>query len=304
MFLKLMIFFLDPSIGDVGLAINQAFTISEITSNGIMLIFDCENLMTCVERILEYVRLEQEDKKGDYLKDWPESGSVEFHDVSLNYGNITKQILKGLTFSVTPKEKLGIVGRTGAGKSSIVSSLMRLYKTGGKITIDNVDIQSIALGYLRSNISVIPQDPFIFTGTIRENLDPFHRNNDEQIWKVLKDLHLHELIEDLNLEVDKSATLSAGQKQLLCLARVILQKNKIVILDEATANVDQETDNMIHKAVLNNFAECTVIIVAHRLSAVLDCDNVIVMKNGEISEYDKPSKLLENKNSFFHRFVK
>ncbi|XP_063913978.1 probable multidrug resistance-associated protein lethal(2)03659 [Zophobas morio] len=292
-----------PSVGDVGLAINQAFAISEIISNGIRVIADTENLMTSVERILEYVRLEQEDKHGSFIDHWPTTGAIDFANISLNYGG-KKDMLKDISFKINPKENLGIVGRTGAGKSSIISSLLRLYQINGTVTIDGIDTKIVSLKCLRSSISVIPQDPFLFSGTIRDNLDPLNKYTDDQIWQVLSELRLKQVIGDLGLVVDKGSTLSSGQKQLLCLARVILRKNKIIILDEATANVDQETDRMIHDAVWKNFAESTVITIAHRLLSVLDCDRVIVMKNGQVSECDQPQIMLQNKSSFFHSIVK
>ncbi|XP_044266668.1 probable multidrug resistance-associated protein lethal(2)03659 isoform X2 [Tribolium madens] len=274
-----------------------------LITNGVRNLSDCENLMTSVERILEYISLEQEETNGIVIKDWPRKGLINFNQISLNYSG-SKPMLDDINFTVQAREKVGIVGRTGAGKSSIISSLLRLYPTTGKITIDGVDIENVSLNWLRSKISVIPQDPFLFSGTIRENMDPLSHYTDEQIWKVLTNLRLNNLINDLDVNIDKGSTLSAGQKQLFYLARVILQKNKIVVLDEATANVDQETDVLINEAVTNHFGESTVIVIAHRLSSVMSCNKVIVLGDGRIRELDEPEKLLQNKNSFFHCFIK
>lgn len=302
MFFNINWIILGTDVGDVGLAINQSFFISALISGGVRTVFDCENLMTCVERMLEYVGLEQEEKSGIVIKDWPKNASVNFIDVSLNYSE--NNTLYNINFMMQPQEKLGIVGRTGAGKSSLISSLFRLYPFSGKITIDEVDIQKVSLNSLRSNISVIPQEPVLFTGTLRENLDPFNKYTDEQIWTVLQKVNLKTLVDNLNVRIDKGVVFSSGQKQLLCLARVILQNNKIVILDEATANVDQETDRLILETVRNHFAECTIIIIAHKLLSVLSCNNVVVLNDGRVSEYDKPEKLLKDKNSFFYSVIK
>ncbi|RZC40830.1 uncharacterized protein BDFB_005146, partial [Asbolus verrucosus] len=250
---------LNTAVGDVGLAITQAFVITDIITTGIKNLSECENKMTSVERLLEYTEVEEEDKSGIPLADWPKEGSINFNNVSLNYSSTTKEMLNDVNFVIKPREKVGIVGRTGAGKTSIISSLFRLYQTKGKISIDGIDIKSVPLTCLRSRLAVIPQDPFLFSGTVRENLDPFMEYHDEQIWNILGELRLKNIIQDLNMKLDKGSSFSAGQKQLFCLARVILRKNKIVVLDEATANVDQETDTLIHEAVQNNFAECTVI---------------------------------------------
>ncbi|XP_063913861.1 probable multidrug resistance-associated protein lethal(2)03659 [Zophobas morio] len=286
------------SIGDVGLAITQAFSITGIITSGITSIADCENLMVSVERVLEFTKLEEEDKSGKNLSSWPKLGSISFNDVALTY-NDTK-MLRNINFDVNAKEKVGIIGRTGAGKSSIITSLFRIYQTQGKIAIDEVDINHVSLKWLRSNISLIPQDPYLFPGSIRENLDPMEQYSDEEIWKVLKELHLDAVIKELGTRIDKGTTFSTGQKQLLCFARAILRKNKIVILDEVTANVDKETEVLIEEIVQKQFKECTMLIVAHKSLAVLNCTKIMVLSSGRISEFDEPNKLFQNEKSFIH----
>lgn len=258
---------------------------------------DCENLMISVERVLEFTRLTEEDKTGKMLDNWPNNGLIKFDNISLNYN--TNKMLSNVSFIIAPKEKLGIVGRTGAGKSSLISALFRLYEIEGTIIIDNVNIKEVSLNLLRSKISVIPQDLYLFTGTVRENLDPLGQHKDEQIWNILKELHLDSLIDNINLQIDKSYNFSAGQKQLLCLARVILRNNKILVLDEATANVDPQTEDFLEEMIKKYFGDCTIITVAHRLLTVLNCHKVVVMSDGKVGEFDDPQKLIKNKSSFF-----
>lgn len=207
-----------------------------------------------------------------------------------------------INFVINPETKLGIVGRTGAGKSSIIAALFRLYEIRGNIKIDGVDIQNLSLSQLRSSISIIPQEPYLFSGTIRENLDPMRHRRDEEIWKILEELKLKQFINDLNAKI--GSKFSAGQKQLLCLARVVLRESKIVVLDEATANVDEETDTLIREIVDKCFKDCTQIVIAHRLSSVMGCESVLVLNNGRVMELGEPVKLMKNKKSFFCSVIK
>ncbi|RZC33785.1 ABC tran and/or MMR HSR1 domain containing protein, partial [Asbolus verrucosus] len=213
--------------------------------------------------------------------------------------------LKKISFTLKPHEKIGIVGRTGAGKSSIISALFRLYETQGRITIDDVDIKTLSLEFLRSKISVIPQDAIIFTGTIRDNIDPMRKCTDEEIWCFLESVHLRELIPSLDFKiVENGAFFSAGQKQLVCLARAMANKNQIVVFDELTANLDPESDNLVHNVIEKKFASSTVLMVAHKLSSIIKCDKVIVLDKGEIIEYGAPLNLFENINGPFHRMIR
>lgn len=260
--------------------------------------------MTCVERILEYNCVESEKTSGRRPDNWPSDGRVEYSNVSLTYPGSSEPVLRDLTFVIEPKQKIGIVGRTGAGKSSIISSLFRLYEVEGAITIDGEDIKNIALEVLRSNVSIIPQDPVLFSGTIRDNLDPFCEYSDIDVWKALDDVNLKDCISHLQFKVTEgSANFSAGQRQLICLARALIRKNKILILDEATANVDPQTDALIQTTIKEKFTSCTVLTIAHRLDTVLDSDKVMVINNGRLIEFDKPDILLKNKNSAFHSLV-
>lgn len=286
------------SVGDVGLALTQVMMLTGYLQWAVRQWADLENCMTSVERVLEYTEIEQEDPTGGAINDWPKDGSVKYDGVSLSYTSGTK-VLKNISFSVNPGEKIGIVGRTGAGKSSIMATLFRLYKYEGKIIIDGIDIASVSVNFLRKNISIIPQDPVIFEGSVRDNLDPHHIYTDKELWDVLEKVRMKDLIPNLNEDV-LSLSLSSGQKQLLSLARAVIRRNKIVVLDEATANMDEESDLLVHNLIQEHFTDCTVIMIAHRLSTILHCDKVMVMDNGNVAEFDDPKTLLANKDSLFY----
>ena len=218
-------------------------------------------------------------------------------------------VLKNITFEVRAKEKIGIVGRTGAGKSSLVAALMRMPEPRGCITIDGIDASKLNLQAWRKSVSVIPQNPILFNGTLRRNIDPTERFLDTEIWKVLEDVHLRVAIERLGSElyhemVEGGKNFSVGERQLICLARALLQGNKIIVMDEATANVDFKTDHMIQETIRDTFKNSTVLTIAHRVSTIMDCDRVLVLHDGRVVEMDEPAVLLANEDSLFTQLTR
>ena len=211
--------------------------------------------------------------------DWPQEGKIKFKNVSLRYAPLEPAVLKNLNFVIFPREKIGIVGRTGAGKSSLIQALFRLADVDGLIEIDEVDTSQIGLHDLRSKISIIPQEPFLFSGSLRRNLDPFDLYADEPLWRALEEVELKEL--GLKAYINEGGSnLSLGQRQLVCLARAIVKNNPILVLDEATANVDPRTDELIQTTIKRKFEKCTVLTIAHRLNTVMDSDRILVMDAG------------------------
>ncbi|EDV27234.1 uncharacterized protein TRIADDRAFT_23227, partial [Trichoplax adhaerens] len=271
---------------------------------------ELENQMTSVERVDEYTKLQKENKfykEIDPPTKWPQLGTIKFNNVCFTHYKTLPYVLQSITCEIKKFEKIGIVGRTGAGKSSFLASMFRLAEPTGQISIDDVVINNIGLHCLRSSLSVIPQDPVLFIGTIRKNLDPFNCYNDEELWKALKEVEMEnyviQLPDKLDSEVSEFGTnFSVGQRQLLCLARALLKKNRILCIDEATANVDLKTDAIIQRTIRKQFIECTVLVIAHRISTIIDCDRVMVLDAGKLVEFDSPHKLLEL-DSYFSKLV-
>jgi ATP-binding cassette subfamily C (CFTR/MRP) protein 4 len=272
---------------------------------------ELENQMTSVERVVEYTEVtpEPDDETKRPPQSWPTKGTVEFKSVSMQYGPDEPMVLKELNFKVKSAEKIGIVGRTGAGKSSLISALFRLTNTEGEILIDGVDTKQISLQNLRSKISIIPQEPVLFSGTLRKNLDPFDEYNDDQLWEALEEVELKSAISDLPLGLhtvvsEGGTNFSVGQRQLLCLARAVVRSNKILVLDEATANVDPQTDELIQTTIRKKFKDCTVLTIAHRLHTVMDSDKILVMEAGRAAEFDHPHVLLQNTEGILYGLVR
>jgi len=269
---------------------------------------EVHNYMSSSQKIYQYTQLELEDelvketdKKLTVDGHWPPRGQVEFKNVFMKYRETMEPSLKGLNFKAQAGMKIGVVGRTGAGKSSILQALFRLSDSSeGSIEIDGVNIKDVGLHLLRINIAYIPQAPFLIQGSIRENLDPFEEYSEEEAIAALKEVHLMEHIENncdhgmYTMVSESNSLFSMGQKQLLCLARAIIRKTKMLVLDEATANVDLETDNFIQEKLQESFKNCTVVIIAHRLATVIDADRILVMADGVGKEFDHPFKLLVN----------
>ncbi|XP_069001598.1 ATP-binding cassette sub-family C member 4-like [Embiotoca jacksoni] len=297
--------------GEVGLVLTYAVTLVGNFQWTVRQSAEVENMMTSVERVVEYTELQSEapwETRRRPPPDWPSRGRVTLDRVSFSYSADGAPVLKDISASFQPNEKVGIVGRTGAGKSSLISALFRLAEPRGKIVIDGVATSEIGLHDLRRKMSIIPQDPVLFTDTLRKNLDPLDGHTDEDMWKALEEVQLRSAVEELpgKLETvlaESGSNFSVGQRQLLCLARAILRKNRILIIDEATANVDPRTDELIQKTIRDTFRDCTVLTIAHRLNTVIDSDRVLVLDGGAIREFDRPFTLLQNKEGALYKMV-
>ncbi|KAK3603103.1 hypothetical protein CHS0354_027887 [Potamilus streckersoni] len=297
--------------GLLGLSINYCLIIADPFEFLVRMTAELENAMTSVERVLSYTSLEQEaakDSPHPPHADWPQSGEITLNNLSLSYTSDGAQVLKNISCSIKSKEKIGIVGRTGAGKSSLMVAILRMAEPSGDLIIDNINVLKIGLHELRKKISVIPQDPVLFSGTLRRNLDPFDEYTDDQLWKVLSQVQLSDKVSNsqggLSMEVSEGGqNFSVGQRQLLCLARAMLRFNKILILDEATANVDHMTDELIQQTVRDHFRHCTVLTIAHRLRTVMDSDRLMVLEHGQLVEMDRPDVLLQNPEGYFYKLV-
>ncbi|XP_046746881.1 ATP-binding cassette sub-family C member 4-like isoform X4 [Diprion similis] len=295
--------------GSVGLAISQSLAMSGVAQYGMWQTAEVISQMTSVERILQYTNL---PKEGPFTTEkppaptWPSDGGLIFKNVTMRYADNKPPVLKDLNVDINPGWKVGIVGRTGAGKSSLVSALFRLTGEGldGAIELDGIDTKSVGLHELRPCISIIPQEPILFSATLRYNLDPFGKYSDTELWHSLREVELGNVVSSLDVPVaGGGANFSVGQRQLICLARAILKKNKLLVLDEATANIDRNTDKLIQNTIRRRFAECTVLTIAHRLNTVMDNDRVLVMGEGRILEYGHPHLLLRDPNGYLSQML-
>ncbi|XP_059049024.1 ATP-binding cassette subfamily C member 4-like [Achroia grisella] len=291
--------------GNVGLAISQGLILVNMVQLGIKQATDVISQMTSVERVLQFTSLPQEQIAGPTPPaSWPQRARLVFKDLYLRYDEEAEPVLKNLNVVIESGWKVGVVGRTGAGKSSLISALFRLAPIDGHVFIDDIDTGDIALKSLRSKISIIPQEPVLFSASLRYNMDPFDKYSDSDIWNALEQVELKSSINSLSANVASGGNnFSAGQRQLLCLARAALAHNKLLVLDEATANVDPNTDALIQKSIRKHFSECTVVTVAHRLHTIADSDRVIVMEAGQIVECGHPHELLQNSKGHFYSMV-
>ncbi|CAD5115099.1 DgyrCDS4110 [Dimorphilus gyrociliatus] len=300
--------------GIVGLSISYALQITQSLNWMVRMNSDIETNIVSVERVKEYSETPAEAEwnidRTRPPREWPQSGRVSFDNYSVRYRPGLDLVLRGISCQINGGEKIGIVGRTGAGKSSLTLCLFRILEAaGGKIVIDDVEVDSLGLHQLRSRLTILPQDPVLFSGSLRMNLDPFSKYTDEQVWHALEHAHLKDFVNGLALGLDYECgeggqNLSVGQRQLVCLARSLLRKTKILVLDEATAAVDLETDELIQKTIRSEFASCTILTIAHRLNTIMDYDKVVVMDKGQIIEFNSPNSLLKNKNSVFYSMAK
>ncbi|RLO05681.1 hypothetical protein DYB28_010329, partial [Aphanomyces astaci] len=299
--------------GLAGVSLSYAFNVTQSLNWSVRMLSTIQTQMVSVERIHAYTTMEVEaELKAEPIKQlelenakWPSQGKLTFKDVDLRYRAGLPRVLRKLTFTINANEKIGIVGRTGAGKSSLVVALMRLVELdGGVITLDDVDISTIGLHDLRDKVSIIPQDPVLFSGTIRSNLDPFDRYADDAIWTAIKRANLHQAVTALDDKVDeRGQNFSVGERQLICIARALLKKSKVILMDEATASIDANTDRLIQESIRDSFKDCTCLTIAHRINTILDSDRILVMDKGSAAEYDTPAQLLKNPKGIFTNLV-
>ncbi|KAM6418865.1 multidrug resistance-associated protein 1-like [Pluvialis apricaria] len=291
----------------VGLSISYALNIIQSLNFWVRKACEIETNAVSIERICEYAKMDKEEpwimSKRPPMG-WPDRGIIEFVNYKAQYRKDLGLALNDVSFQTRSKEKVGIVGRTGAGKSTLTNCLFRVLEgSEGKIIIDGIDISTIGLHDLRGNLNIIPQDPVLFSGTVQSNLDPLGKHSDLELWEVLELCDLKDFVQSLPKKLlheisEGGENLSVGQRQLVCLARVLLRKTKILVLDEATASVDVETDNLVQSTIKREFYNCTILTIAHRLHTVMDSERVLVLDAGRILEYDTPHNLLEGKGAF------
>jgi len=330
--------------GQAGFAMTYALTLTEIVLWLIRYYSNMEMNMNSVERVKEYLEIEQEAPGIVEGKQppaaWPTSGAIQVRNLVVRYTPNLPPVLNQLTFSVSPGEKVGVVGRTGAGKSTLSLALLRYVEpSGGTITIDGLDVCDMGLEDVRRCITIIPQDPLLFKGTVRANLDPFEEHEDMTLWEALRRAQLVDqsampsgspseangfsssssstmaaeeggqseqqgdtvVFKSLETAIaENGGNLSLGQRQLVALARALVRRSKVIIMDEATASVDFDTDAKIQQTIRSEFRDSTLLCIAHRLRTIVDYDRVLVLDKGRIVEYDRPINLLNRKDSIFH----
>ncbi|CAF3390591.1 unnamed protein product [Rotaria sp. Silwood1] len=290
------------------LSLTYAMYVAILFNGTVIRLSEANMMMISGERIDEYSNLPREEDEGSYKglvqtsPKWPAHGNIQFSNYSLRHRLNLQYAIRNIDLNIEAGQKIGIIGRTGAGKSSLFKGILRFVNRScvdGKIFIDGVDISRITLNHLRSHLSVIPQQPILFNGTLRYNLDPFNSYSDEQCWMALEDVQLKQFVSNhsagLLMSISESGkTLSVGQCQLICIARAILKKSKIVLIDEATANVDQKTDDLIQIVLKDKFQDRTVLTIAHRLNTVAKYDRILVLDTGMIVNFDTPTNILQS----------
>ncbi|KAM9409966.1 LOW QUALITY PROTEIN: ATP-binding cassette sub-family C member 12 [Pholidichthys leucotaenia] len=293
-----------------GLALSYTIQLTGMLQYVVRQSTEVEARFTSVERLQEYItgcksEAPRHIRDAHIPENWPKNGAITFQDYKMRYRENTPIVLNGLDFLIQPGEKLGIVGRTGSGKSSLGVALFRLVEpAGGTILIDGVDIMSIGLKDLRSKLSIIPQDPVLFIGTVRYNLDPFGNYSDDEIWTALEKTYMKDSISKLEGKLlapvlENGENFSVGERQLMCMARALLRNSKIILLDEATASIDAETDALIQNTIKDAFHDCTMLTIAHRINTVMHGDRILVMDNGQAAELDPPDVLMQRPDSLF-----
>ncbi|ESW15509.1 hypothetical protein PHAVU_007G077900 [Phaseolus vulgaris] len=304
------------SSGFIGMALSYGLSLNMSLVFSIQNQCNIANYIISVERLNQYMHIPSEAPEviegNRPPANWPVAGRVQINELQLRYRPDAPLVLRGITCTFEGGHKIGIVGRTGSGKSTLIGALFRLVEpAGGKIVVDGIDISSIGLHDLRSRFGIIPQDPTLFNGTVRYNLDPLSHHSDQEIWEVLGKCQLQEAVQEkeegLGLDssvVEAGANWSMGQRQLFCLGRALLRRSRILVLDEATASIDNATDLILQKTIRTEFADSTVITVAHRIPTVMDCTKVLAISDGKLVEYDDPMNLIKREGSLFGNLVK
>ncbi|CAI0449808.1 unnamed protein product [Linum tenue] len=302
------------SSGFIGMALSYGLSLNMTLVFSIQNQNTLANYIISVERLNQYMHIPSEApeviKENRPPPSWPSVGKVEICDLKIRYRSEAPLVLKWISCTFQGGHKIGIVGRTGSGKTTLIGALFRLVEpAGGKIVVDGIDITKIGLHDLRSRFGIIPQDPTLFSGTVRYNLDPLAQHTDQEIWEVLGKCQLREAIQEKeegldSLVVEDGSNWSMGQRQLFCLGRAILRRSRVLVLDEATASIDNATDLILQKTIRTEFADCTVITVAHRIPTVMDCTMVLAIKDGRLVEYDEPMQLMKREDSLFGQLVK
>lgn len=279
--------------------------IGDVTEYAVRKSSEVENLMTSVERVMTYTKIDSEPGyKEEQLppEPWPPEGNITFKDVSLTYYPGGPQVLKNINLEIKGGEKIGVAGRTGAGKSSFVAALLRMPDAVGDVIIDGVRLKEINLQEARRCVSVLSQSPVLFSGSLRRNLDLMEQFQDVDLWRALDEVRLKQMVENLEGQLDyelleRGTNVSVGERQLICLARVLLQQNKIIILDEPTAHVDPDTEQTIWNTVREKLRNSTVITIAHRLNTIRNCDKILVFREGRVVEFGTFDVLLKSEGS-------
>ncbi|MCQ2818077.1 MAG: ATP-binding cassette domain-containing protein [archaeon] len=294
----------------IGLLLTYSVNLQTSIFHGLHITTGFENSMVGLERCLGFTKCPSEKPKDmavdQVLSTWPSEGRIKFENFSVKYREDTEIVLKDINFETGPNEKIGIVGRTGSGKSTISLCLFRIIEPlTGKISIDGVDISTLGLGKLRSNLTIIPQDPSLMEGTLRYNIDPLNQFTDAEIMEVMKKINfdyiVHNNAEGINQMITEGGSnLSVGEKQLICIVRAILRRSKIIIMDEATASIDYQTEEIIQKAINEILKDSTVLTIAHRIKTIINCSRIIALENGEIVDFDTPKNLLDKKEGLFY----
>ncbi|EDQ90327.1 uncharacterized protein MONBRDRAFT_18722 [Monosiga brevicollis MX1] len=297
------------SPGTAGLSLSYAMSVTQTLNWMVRMSSQLETDIVAIERVEEYCSVPVEappilDHRPK--PNWPDQGNISFDHYCVRYREGLDLVLREISCTIEGGQKIGCVGRTGAGKSSMTLSLLRILEAaGGRIVIDGENIAKIGLEDLRSRLTIMPQDPIVFSGTIRQNLDPFKRHTDDELWRALRTCHLGDKVTEMEGALDHvvsegGGNFSLGERQLLCLSRAVLRKTKVLILDEATAAVDVETDELIQETIRSEFAECTIFTIAHRLNTIMDSDKIMVLDKGKVIEFDSPAALLATRTSVFY----